>query len=487
VADEITIHDLLRIEDTDAILDLRCPDTELVLWPQIRIALLRMIMMDLLFSSKPASGASKSAPLARRLGTLGRSAVWNFLHSSRRQREAEICIVSEAAGNQWVDGKLSSRVTGYFSGASPSKMLTLEEHFEWEWHFPRHDERVIFLAPLRAYQVVTGRLQVRAGHRRLASELIDLLAERCSKYLNWTMGPQRARLLTNDLARKLAAMPRQYRAYERMLARIRPRLLMISCGCFGGAHATLIAAARSAGIATAEYQHGAVSAGHDGYNFAPAIRASAQYRRTLPDYFLSYGEWWNGQINVPLQPIVIGSPHRDAQLAKFTGEDPKKTDVLFLSDGIEFETYLDLAKAVEPAVSNSGLNPVIRPHPIERSLIRSKYGNAIGGIRVDQNSDLMTSLQKAKIIVSEISTGLFEAIGVTENIYLWETPKSRFTYPQHPFQVFASAKELGELINASTSATPKLQADAFWAPNWKHNYTTFLATLGIGSSAVSSA
>jgi hypothetical protein len=476
--DELTIDDLLAVENDASIAGFRCPETDLVLWPQIRIAVFRMIITNILFSSKSTSGPSNSVPFVRKLGTLGRSAIWNLFHGSERGGRAELCIVSEAAGNQWVDGKLFSRVTGHLSMEGPPKTLTLEEHFEWEWHFPRHDERVVFLAPLRAYHVATGRLRVRERHRRLAFDLIDLVRERCSKHLNWTMCPQSQQKFADELARKIASMPQQFRAYERMLARIRPKLMLISCGCFGGANATLIAAARSMGIATAEYQHGAVSAGHEAYNFAPVLRDSLDYRKTLPDYFLSYGEWWNNQINAPLQPVVIGSPHREMQLNKLAGGS-KKTDVLILSDGSDFENFLDLAKAVESAARSRGLTLMIRPHPLERSSIRAQYGSEIGGVRLDENSDIMTSLNKAKIVVSDYSTGLFDAIAVAENIYMWETPRSRFTYPQHPFRVFSSARELGDLIKTPASSTPTPQADAFWAPNWRENYRSFLAKFDI--------
>ena len=80
------------------------------------------------------------------------------------------------------------------------------------------------------------------------------------------------------------------------------RLLIKEEACYGGAdNACAILAARNLGMVSAEYQHGAVSSGHNAYNFAPAISSAKSYRKTLPDYFLAYGSWWAAQINAPVK------------------------------------------------------------------------------------------------------------------------------------------------------------------------------------------
>ena len=472
------IDQLLRIEDDSAIIDFCCPQTGLPLWPQIRISVYRMIMTELLFASSN-SGAKPPVPLAKILSTLTRSVAHNAWLGASRGSRADICLISDGIGNQHIDGKWFNRLTDHFVSISSGNTLTLEDHFEWNWPFPRQDGRVYLLAPARTYHFVTGKLKITNQHRGLARDLVDFARERALRYLGWSMNAQQAQQLASDLTRKIASMPQQYQAYERMLARIRPRLLMIGSACFGGAYATIVVAARNMGIATAEYQHGAVSMGHDGYNFAPALRASAAYCNTLPDYFLSYGEWWNGQFNAPVNRVVIGSADREAQLAKTASVTGEQTDILILSDGMEIETYLELAKAVEPSARKRSLDVVIRPHPLEASAVRAQYGAHVGNVRIDQNPDIVTSLRKAKVVVSELSTGLFEAVGLAENIYIWDTPKARFAFPQYPFRSFSSAKGLVELIEAELGTTAGLNADAFWAPNWRGNYKSFLSKFGI--------
>jgi hypothetical protein len=472
--DEITISDLLFIEDDAAILDYCCPQTGLLLWPHIRIVVFRMILTDFLYPSASLETIYGPIPLARKLATLGRSLLWNAVF---QKDKADVCIVASSGANEWVDNKWLNRQTSHFAKIDPARSLTLEDHFEWRWPFPRHDERVVLPAPRRVYHSFLGRLLMRPSHRRLARGLVDLVKERAFRKLGWTMSPARAAQLETELSRKIASLPMQYEAYRKLLGRIQPKVLLIGCASFGGFYATLIAAARSLGIPTAEYQHGAVSAGHDGYNFSNVLRQSEAFQRGFPDYFLSYGDWWGKQVNMPVETVVIGNPNRDIKLVR-SKDVVRNNELLIFGDGMEFGIFVELAQAIEPTARKNGLEVVIRPHPLERSMVASQFGKKIGNIRIDDESDVFTSLRRSKILVSELSTGLFDAIGLTDRIYMWNTHKARFAFPVHPFESFSTAGELAALIDRPAIPS-KLRAGDFWAPHWKKNYATFLARFGI--------
>lgn len=475
---EMKIDDLLSIEDDPSILEFRCADTDLLLWPHIRISLFRMIITDRLFLPTLSSGAYTSVRATTKLATMARSASWNL--TRRTQFQPQVCVVSNGIANQLADGKWFNRLVDHFAAASSVETLTLEDHFEWKWTFPRYNENVRFLAPLRAQQALIGRLGLRKKHYQQARGLIEIVRDRARRQLGWEMSGVRMNELVTDLARKIASMPEQYRACLKMLSRIRPRLLMIGSASYGGLYSTLIAAARQLGIPTAEYQHGAVSAGHDGYNFAPIVAGSDHFRRVVPDFFLCYGGWWTGQMNLPSQAVRIGNPHRDSRLASADNTD-RRNRVLILSDGMEFNSYLELARSVVRPAKKRGLEVFIRPHQLERTRVKLQFGNDFGDVRIDENPDVFTSLVQSEVVVSEISTGLFEAIGLANQICMWDTAKARFTYPNHPFQCFRTGEDLADLIENSRGASVKEDAAAFWEPNWQVNYRNFLATLGIGN------
>ena len=475
----LTLQDLLIVEDDAAIPNFRCAATGLPIWPHVRIMFLRLLMSDLLYGT---SFTTTTRALSRRMpATMARSIVRNASFRLTRRCRAEVCLFSVGVANQWIDGKWLNRLTDHFALSGPERTLTIEESFEWRWQFPRHNERVMFHAPFQAYAAVAGRVLVRERHRRQAEQLITLVSERSKRYLNWRPGPQREQHLIEVLSRKIAVAARQYRAYQSLLAQVQPKLLMIGAACYGPA-ATLICAARNMNITTAEYQHGAISAGHDAYNFAPAVRDSQAYRETLPDHFLSYGSWWNEQINAPVSKTVIGNPHREARLQPGSGTRAKE-HILILSDGIEFGLYLDLARRLEPIAKARGLKVVIRPHPYERSTVQARYGQQVEGVSIDQNVDIYESLRCAHAVISEVSTGLFDAVDLADRLFIFDTPKARFGYPTYPFPSFTAAQELAEMLLADEVGRMSRQAvEAIWAPQWHSHYAQFLRAQGVGTT-----
>jgi hypothetical protein len=473
----IALRDLLVVEDDPALLAFRCTSTGLPLWPQIRVVFFRMIMSDLLYGTALTGGSTAAVSPARAMATLGRSVLHNFASNVSGVSRAEICITVDGISGQWVDGKWFNRLADHFALQRPRQTLVMEDHFEWRWPFPRHHPRVLFHAPLQAGNVVRGKLRVRAFHHEQARELVALLAARAKRCLDWESGPQRERALIDMLARKHASLPGQLRAYDALLARIQPRLLMVGMGCYGPA-ASLIAAARRRGIITAEYQHGANAGGHDGYNFAATLVQSDAYRETLPQYFLSYGDWWNTQINAPLEKVSIGNPHRESKLGAAVAG--RKSDVLILSDGTDFALYLELALALVPSLTQRKLRTVLRPHPLERTAVQTAYGTGVDGVAIDTNPDFYASLRSAHAVVSEVSTGIFEAVGIVDRLFIWDTPKARFTYPTQPLQGFRDPAELVELLaRESAGRLTEGEAQAIWASPWKERYGSFLQrTLG---------
>jgi hypothetical protein len=474
-----TLQDFLVAEDDPSILDFRCSVTGIPLWTQIRSEFMGLMLSDLFYASAFEGKAKGSVPKTRALTTLSRSMLNNLWFQSSGRCQADVCLVATAAGNQWLDGKWFNRLSDHFALACPTRTVAIESHFEWKWPLPRHNERVMYHAPQQAANSIAGRVLVREGHRRQARELLSLVLGRAKRSLGWSPDAAREQVLSERLSRKVAALPRQYRSYEALLQRIRPKVLIVEEACYG-VTAALIAAARRLGIVTAEYQHGGISAGHYAYNFASTICASPEFREALPEHFLGYGEWWNDQISAPVAKIAMGNPHRDAKLAQMPREAQRKQDILILSDGVEFLLYLDLARQIASQFKSQDLRVVLRPHPLERSQILARHGKRIDEILLDDNDDLYTSLASAYVVISEVSTGLFDAAGLADRVFIWDTPKSRFAYDRHPFQRFSSAASLLDLLKDDEAGRVAMaDVHAIWAPDWQKNYLDFLERQGV--------
>lgn len=236
---QITLNNLLLIENDPAILEFRCQHTGLPVWPQIRISLFRMILSDFFYDSAPAGGPAVRASPIRAMSTMCKSIIRNTWFRASRQSGAAVCFFSVGVANQLVDGKWFNRLSDHFSISCPTETLTVEDHFEWAWPFPRHNRRVISHGPQQLNNAVVARLCVREEHRQQAGKLIDILSERSRRHLSWTLSPARKAWLINTLAGRTAAMPRQFQSYRRLLLRVRPKLLMIEGACYGGPLATL--------------------------------------------------------------------------------------------------------------------------------------------------------------------------------------------------------------------------------------------------------
>jgi hypothetical protein len=456
--ERLSLRDLLAVEDEPALLEYACIATQIPLWPLIRNQFFRFAMSDQLFSRSLVQQKRGENFRRNALGAI--SAVFRAsMHNARaRALRGPIVITTGSAGLLLQDGRWFNRLTDYFVAASPERTVTLEDLFAWQWRSPRYCERRLFHTPLFLRGYMAGKLRVADRHRRKAGELVALVRERAKRALDWDLGDQRAEFLTRLLARDAAAIPVMSRAYRRLLT------------------AVFNVTARELGITLAEHQHGLVSAGHDAYNVAPALAASSAYRRTLPEYLLSYGPWWGEQICIPVTAVPIGNPHRTERLRKLERSRQPADDILILGDGIETERYVELARELARLLVGKR-RVVFRPHPIERQRFHAAPPVNFGDVHVDRNLDIYASFAAAGVVVSEASTGLFEAVGIVERIFALETPRARFSLPRHPFASCEGAADLAhEIVEGALGRIGAAEAAGIWAPDWQRNYREFLRT-----------
>lgn len=477
---EVTLADLLRIEDTPELLALTCSRTNIPVWSVMRVAFLRRIMGDLLFGT--GSLAPPIQPRSpRAVAVLGRTLLHNARAAAGNGLRADVLINTDSIGDTWRGNGWLNRYADPFGDLPSGQAVVLTDLHDWRLHVPRQNGRIVYHAPVQVAAALIGRIPNRAV-RELAAAATALVCERARQLLAWDMPQERQTAFAHWAAGKIAGLPFRYESYRRLLRRVRPQLLLGLAGCYG-AHAPLIAAAKDAGIATAEFQHGSISAGHDAYNFAPAIFSSDAYRRTLPDYLLTYGSWWSAQITAPVECLAIGNPGRDEKMMAIPAARAHPDTVLVLGDGIEANHYLDLARAIARAVAGSGLKVALRPHPLERSSVLRRFGEQTGDVRIDVTPDIYSSFASAHTVVSEVSTGLFEAVGLVERIVLLDTAKARFAYPNHPFAAASSIEQVIDWICGPTPPKPKVDVEGLWASDWRANYEWFLSDkIGIAAA-----
>jgi hypothetical protein len=468
---------MLSVEDDRAILEFYCAETGVLLWPYIRALFFRMIISDFYYDQPLITVTTFRKTGAKAFETLAKSVLHNARMRFGMQYRADVCIMPTGIGNHFSNGKWFNRLSDYFALALPMQSLVIEGQSGWEWTLPKVVRRAVFQAPMQAGAAVVGRLLVRDVHAKRARDLIRLVSDRAQQLLGWELGVERGQRLVTVLGAKAAALPHSYRQYRNLLQRVGPKVLMKEDACYGQS-AALMCVAKDLGITTAEYQHGVVSAGHDAYNLAPALAASPEYRKTLPEYFLSYGDWWSEQVSLPLKKISIGNPHREAQVALFSHVHAEKHDILVLGDGVETERYLTLCRFLADNLTVIGLRTVFRPHPAQRAAVRNLCEKGIREVSIDETASIYSALTTAYAVVGEHSTGLFEAIGLADRVYMWNTGKANFGLPSHPFKVFDSANQLIDMLKVDAPFFGG-SVKSLWKPNWRDNYLSFLGRCGV--------
>ena len=468
---DTTLAELLQIEDSPELLSLTCRRTGIPVWAVMRIAYLRCIMSD--FFGTASFAPTAEVPLTRATFALGRATAHNARLCGGTQLHSEILLKTDSIGDTLRDGRWFNRYADPFADLPSGPGLVLTDLHDWQLHGPRHNEKIVYHAPIQIAGMLAGRLPGRAAGE-LAAAATEIVCERARRFVDWTMSHDRRVELTRWAARKIAGLPVRYHAYRRLLRRVQPRLFLGLAGCYG-ADAPLFAAAKDAGVATGEFQHGSISAGHEAYNFASAIFASAEFRRTLPSYLLTYGPWWSGQVNAPVECVAIGNPTRAVRIASIPEASTPRRTILVLGDGIAFNLYYALAQEIAQAVAGTGLQVALRPHPLEREHVLKRYGDVgASDIRIDVAPDIFASFASAHTVVSEVSTGLFEAVGLVDRIVLLDTTKARFTYPEQPFAAAGSTQQVIEWICGPHSPAPRVDEARLWPADWRANYTWFL-------------
>ena len=471
----ISLETLLRIEDDPEILKPVCSKTGIPLWVLLRTPFIRTFLYDTLYGQNPPAPFAK-IPTSLAAQTTTRSLVHNVLE--KRNIKCDILIVATGMGVIKRDGKWFNRLSDRFALQYPDNTTVLEDIFAWRWPYPRQNERVLYQLPTAIGAKAIGRATL-GSSLTTAETLVAKITHRARDILDWEPSDSARQILTRNLAQKIASLPWLYKRWTNILKESGATVMLKEEGCYGPS-AVAIVAARNLGIITAEYQHGAISRGHDAYNVAPALLASAAYRATLPDYLLGYGQWWIDQINMPVQGISVGNPHRSEVLTQSSDTNGKThSTILVLGDGVDDEMYLAWSARLASSLGDT-FKVIFRPHPssLANGVVDLLLTEA-GSIEIDDCPDLYISLANADIVVSELSTGLFEAVGLVKRIFMWATAKSAFTFPESPFEQFDDIDDLVRQLQSQNSEIQKpMNSELFWASEWKSNYRRFLEHVG---------
>ncbi|MBT8495758.1 MAG: hypothetical protein KJO07_22100 [Deltaproteobacteria bacterium] len=468
-ASKMSPDQLLEVENDERFLNLDCPDTGVPAWPAIRNDFFRVIITERLYRGAAPPGSADKLSLKKVSESAIRSRLDRIAH---RQVPSPILLRASGVGLVPRSGKLFNRLCDYFTDELADRYWLLESVARDNWpRGQRYARRVSFTGDLRLATALGARIGRRPVHMQLARELIALAASRARAVLGFDLSDTRARALTKTCAKRLSTYRFQSFYFKRLFNRLGTRLALVEEGCYGHM-AVFNTVAHRHDITIAEFQHGWVSPGHDAYNFGAIVRESQAFRDALPDVFLGFGDYGNQLFNAPIEKLAIGNPHRSAELESIRRtERTTSQTILVLGDGIDTDGYLQTCRELAELVPEWTIR--FRPHPLERARVPAGDHN----FEIDPEPDIYASLASCECVVGEMSTALFEAAGITPRVLVWNTPKSRFTLGDHPFETFDDLRDLRAcLVSPARGALPPATIDSIWAPDWRQRFREFVSS-----------
>lgn len=263
---------------------------------------------------------------------------------------------------------------------------------------------------------------------------------------------------------------------ESYLKVVNPKVVIICCASYPNLLRTsMVLACRNRRIITAELQHGLNSMYHVNYHYCDYILNNIDCSRMLPDYYLTFGEYWSSIVKIPQKCSVIG-------YAKPVIKDmvPYNNKILFCAD-IDFDRYIDF---LDKIIQKLDIEIYFRFHPRysskkQRDKFKKyfKYSNFFEA----NEKDLSFYMKDCRYVIADGSTVCYEALFMRRCVFSFESKSSIKTEINKLPDVYwiNNSDDFINLWNERDKLQTKCH-DEFFSLNYKQNYVKFLKKCGVG-------
>jgi len=360
----------------------------------------------------------------------------------------------------------------YFGQDNGFRSLFLEEPFQVKHFPPEFSSEIRYLDIMKVQTRLQGLLHKRKFQEQTQG-LIEALTSQAEKYF-----PS-----FHDIPRMLSGYPmylvRSFyyaESLNKIILQTGARMVSLHCCGYGGFRSFLAKKLKDRGIAVVEFQHGAVGEEHPAYNYSSRCPF---YREYLPDFFLTYGEYWSNKSGgYPPKKVIIGNPTLEEERLKFQIQgNLRNKKILIVSQGTMTDDFVGLAKKLRTLLPED-YSITFRLHPGEVPFRKDRCEviESIPGIAIQDKGDIYSSLSDHEIIVGAYSTTIFEALPFRKRIFVLDCNISRRFIPSEIGQWFNGAEDLGDMI-LSGKEQKRVNCEYYWAENWKKCFQRFLINI----------
>lgn len=256
--------------------------------------------------------------------------------------------------------------------------------------------------------------------------------------------------------------------YKMLLRHTAPKLgiVVVSYG-----KETFIDACRELHIPVVELQHGVINYYHLAYSYPGSKRT----KRSFPDYFFAFGDYWKDCVEFPIKKervYSVGYPYLESESRKYANI-PEKDQMLFLSSGTIGKELSKLAVELNKSCLLD-LKIVYKLHPGEYQRWRKEYPWLVNtDIKVieDDSVPLYQLFAESKIQIGVVSTAIYEGLSFGLRTFLLNLPGVEYMEDlakDHYVSIIRSVDELQEYLKRPGPA-PQISTDKFFRSNALEN------------------
>ena len=248
--------------------------------------------------------------------------------------------------------------------------------------------------------------------------------------------------------------------YENILKKMSPKVIV---EVVGGSFDVQIfnEAADALHIPTIELQHGTIRT-----TYPDNIRI-----RQFPDYFYSFGNFWNRQVNLPMPDdhvVSMGYPYHDKMMEAYPLSKCKrdKNTVLFLSSRKYGKELSELA--VKISRLKPELKIIYKLHPREVDLYKESYTelrNSDIEVIADNKTPLYDLFSRSSMQVGVESTAVYEGMGFNLDTFIWDIPMAEalLNLVESGYaKLFSDEKEFVNLLEERGDDSSQYDISDFW-------------------------
>ncbi|MBN1521884.1 MAG: hypothetical protein JW928_05060 [Candidatus Aureabacteria bacterium] len=470
----IVLRDLLEIEDASGILDFHFEFDDILMWPFIRFYL-HGIPIAREYGLHDL-GEKKARPGLKEKMVYLKNTIRGNPYRKTLKAHYDIIMFCSGITNIRKDGQYFNRLSDYFAFLNKEKTLIIEDSVRRMYHTPRAFPYVGYHDFIKASALIRSRFRRKSEKdKKTAKDLLDYLEDNYP----YNLDKKDLAFLESILLRLSGRLQAYYDAYNRLYDRFQPSVIFQEDACYGG-RSYIAKWAKDRDIWVCELQHGLISGNHAAYNYGKAIFDSSVYNEYLPDYFLSYGEYWNDLIQLPVEKITIGNPNywENTKTSGLYEKRDARIYLLVISGGKSAGAIKRLVADLAQISDEKRVKVFFRPHPYERLVLKDLFPDIVENdrITIDDSEDVYQSLGRSDFVAGNYSTVLFEAIGICKSVFVIDQPATDLYIPQGVIKRFSSAEELLGLIE-SYDPSENIDKNAVWQTDWESRYRHFIEGL----------